>query len=95
MKATAARGEVNESNAYKFTDNFRIQTVSEPVDVIGCEHNEEEAKAIANWMAGEKGRKCVVIRNSPEAVRASKAFRKQPHRFEFRAMALKDMGVWR
>lgn len=89
------QNEVNEMNAYKFSDNFRIQTVSEPVDVIGCEHNEEEAKAVANWMAGERGRKCVVVRNSPDAVRAARAFRKSPYRFEFRHLALTDTGVWR
>lgn len=87
--------KVNEINAYRFSDNFTVQTVSEPVNVFGCEHNQQEAYALARWLAGTKGIKCVVVRNSPDEVRTAKQYRPQPLRFEHRETALRETGIWK
>ena len=89
------RPTITAMNAYKFSDNFTIQTVAEPINVFGCEHNEQEAKALAQWIESENGIKVVVIRNNFDAVRQAKAFRPTPYRFQYRDMAFKEMGVWR
>jgi len=85
---------VNEINAYKFSDNFTIQTVAAPVNVIGCEHNREEAEAIAKYLTGENGYEYVVVKNSRADVAAAKAFRSQPMRYAHREEALRAMKVW-
>lgn len=84
---------VTEFNAYKYSDNYTIQTESEPVSVIGCEHNQQEAKAVAAYYGSYHGRKMAVVKNSRSDVEAAKKFRPQPLRYQFRDEAFKACGV--
>lgn len=87
--------KVNEINAYAFSDNFTIQTISEPVNVFGCEHNEEEAKALARYLDTTQPRRVVVVKNSRADVAAAKAFRTSPFLYKFRDEAFRAMGIWK
>lgn len=83
---------VNETNAYRFSDNFAIET-EDGATCYGCEHNQQEADAVARYLANYHGRKIVVRRNGKDAVRAAKAFRSEPFQVRHRDMILKEMGV--
>lgn len=85
--------KINEITAYKFSDNFRIETVSEPISVIGCEHNKQEAEAVAKFCENKHGKKFKVVHNLPHLVQESKKFRSIPFRFEHRQEAFKELGV--
>lgn len=84
---------VNELNAYKYSDNYRIET-EDGLIVYGCEHNKEEADAIARYLANHHARRVVVRHNSKDSVRAAKKVRREPLRVQNREMILRDMGVW-
>lgn len=85
---------IHRDNAYRYSDNYTIVAVEGP-NVFGCEHNHEEAEAIAKWISYNRGHATKVIKNSPDQVRASKAIRPgDPYRYQLREEALTDMGVW-
>lgn len=85
---------VNESNAYKYADNYAIVKESTG-ECVGCEHNEQEAKAIAAYLTSYHGYRFSVFRNSKDNVRAAKLIRNgQRYQVRDREMILKDMGVW-
>ena len=84
---------INEMNSHRFADNYAI--VKKSTDqCVGCEHNQQEAKAIATYLANYHGQEYVVVRNSKDDVRDAKAIRKEPFQVRNRDMILKDMGVW-
>lgn len=87
---------VNEWNAHRFSDNYAIVRECDGLHVYGCEHNQEEAEAVAKWITGNTGTKAIVVKNGPDAVREAKAIRgdRGPLRCPAREEALVDMGVW-
>jgi hypothetical protein len=88
--------KVHADNAFRFADNFAV--VSEDgIMFHGCEHNQEEADAIATWITSTTGRKTVVIKNGPDRVRDARAIRgdREIPRYQLREEALVDMGVWK
>lgn len=87
--------EVNEMTAYKYSDNYRIES-SDGLNVFGCEHNQQEAKAIAAYLSGERGIKAVIVKNSRSDVEAAKNLRagREPIRYQFRDEAFKATGVY-
>jgi Ni,Fe-hydrogenase I small subunit len=94
--ATNTRGNemtVNATNAYRYSDNYSIET-ADGQTCYGCEHNSEEADAIARYLTNHHGRTIVVVRNGKDDVRAAKAFRSEPFQVKHRDLILKDMGVW-
>lgn len=85
---------ITQANAYRFSDNFTIQT-ADGCTFYGCEHNQQEADAIARYLSNYHGRKVVVVRNGQDAVRAAKEIRgNQVSQVKNRELILKDIGVW-
>ena len=85
---------VNEVNAYKFSDNYRVED-SEGLNVYGCEHNQEEAEALAAYLSNYHGKRVVVVKNPIDAVKASKAIRPgEPYRYRDRETAFVETGLW-
>lgn len=87
--------DVNKENAYKYSDNWAVCSTGEPRNVIGCEHNLQEASALAKWLTEHHGREYDVVHNRPALVEASKAFRDKPFRFPARDEIFAEMGVGR
>lgn len=85
--------QIHQFNAYRYSDNFAIET-EDGATCYGCEHNQQEADAIARYLSNYHGRNVVVRRNSKDDVRAAKQFRNEPSRVPQRELILKDMGVW-
>jgi hypothetical protein len=86
--------EVTAANSYRFADNFAVVR-TESGNVVCCEHNEQEAKAIAQYLCGYHGNAYHVIRNGKDAVRAAKEVRKNaPLHIKNRQLILEEMGVW-
>lgn len=83
---------VNELNAYRFSDNFAIET-ADGATCYGCEHNQHEADAVARYLANHHGRNIVVRRNGKDVVRKALEFRPAPYRVQNRELILADMGV--
>lgn len=87
--------QVTASNAYRFSDNFAIVATDETGTFYGCEHNHEEADAIARYLSNRSGRKIAVVRNGVDQVRAAREIRgNDVVRVKHRDMILKDMGIW-
>lgn len=83
---------VTSSNSYRFADNFAIVRGE---NCYGCEHNEEEAKAIAAYLSNYHGAIVSVVRNGKDQVREAKALRNgAPFHVKNRDMILRDAGVW-
>lgn len=83
--------QINEHNAHEYNDEFTILT---PAGFfVGCEHNPTEAKAVLDWLNGQRGGGYTMRRNGREEVRQAKAFRRDVLRYEWRDEALEGMGV--
>lgn len=89
-----AASQVSEFNAYRFSDNYQIVRTSDQ-EFMGCEHNKQEAEAIAKYLSGRGPHFYSVICNSKDAVRAAKGFRKEPVRVKehVRQEAFKELKV--
>jgi hypothetical protein len=89
---------ITADNAYQFADNYSIwRDDSGPmVHHYGCEHNQQEAEAIAKWIYFNKGDKTLVVKNRPDQVEKAKALRlgREVPRYQLREEALREMGVW-
>ena len=84
---------VNEINAASFSDNFTVIDV-DGIKFAGCEHNAQEAFAIAKWLTSQGGSRYIVETNTRKQVADSRRIRGGVvTRFEYRADALRDMGV--
>ena len=83
---------ITEANAYRFNDNFAIESADG--HFLGVEHNEQEARAIAQWASDYHGHEYIAFRNSIDSVRKAKSIRPNPVRFQRREEVLKEMGVW-
>lgn len=85
--------EVNEMNAYRFSDNWQI--VKENTDdCVGCEHNQTEAKAIAAYLSNYHGNKYTVRHNRIDLVRRALELRDgDVFRLKNREMILESMRV--
>ena len=92
---------VNQYNAEEYSDNYAV--FFSDGGFIGCEHNETEARMIADWITGHKGRKCIVKRNSRESVKAAKVIRGSSIAATFKGrefaidemQQLANMGMWK
>lgn len=89
---------ITADNAYQFADNFSIWRDDNGSLVMhyGCEHNQQEADAIAKWIGFNKGVKTIVVKNRPDQVEKAKALRagREIPRYQLREEALREMGVW-
>lgn len=86
--------EITAMNAYRHSDNYAIDT-ADLLTCYGCEHNEEEANAIASYLASYHGRMVIVRHVRQDLVRKALEFCGEPVRVKNREMILKDMGVWK
>jgi hypothetical protein len=86
--------EINEMNAYRYGDNFAIVRSADN-SFAGCEHNQQEADAIAKYLTGYTGSFYSVVRNSKDDIRKAKAIRRDVVRVQNREMILEQMGVGR
>lgn len=85
---------VNPTNAYMFADNFAIVRKETGI-VYGCEHNKQEADAIASYLANYHGANVAVIKNNIDCVREARKLRNNaPYYVKNRDIVLRDMGVW-
>ena len=87
--------QVDETNAYKLCDNYRIER-EDGTNCVGVEHNQQEAEAIARWLTNYHGSKYVVRKNSLDEVREAKKLRDPNNfRFKYREDVFREMGVWK
>jgi len=86
---------VTELTAYKYSDNYRVESESEPVNVFGCEHNQAEADALARYLSSTKGIKVRVVKNGRAEVAEAKKYRPTPMRCPLRDEAFEAMGIYR
>ena len=84
---------VNEFNAYAYSDNYAVLNASG--DCVGCEHNKEEADALARYLSEYHGKTYTVRANGHDAVRSAKRFRKEPLRFKDREYVFRKVGLWK
>lgn len=82
--------QVNETNAYKFGDNFQI-IVSATGNCVGVEHNKSEAEAIASYLSNHSGKIHTVVKNPIDCVKAAKSIRRDTVRVSQRDFILKEM----
>lgn len=83
--------QVNEMNAHRYCDNYALMLGD---NCLGCERNAEEAKAIAAWFSGRKGRTVEIVKNTPDQVRAALTLRGgQRLPVQYRDDMLRDMGL--
>lgn len=88
----ASDEQVNEFNAYAFSDNYTVLHPEGVDQVAGCEHNEEEARALAAYLSNYHGQTYVIRRNTPDQVRAAVAIRgNNPLRNKCRETAIKEL----
>jgi hypothetical protein len=85
---------ITADTAYKFADNFSIWS-EDGLMFYGCEHNQQEAEAVAKWIYNNRGRKTIVRKNRPDQVEKARAIRGgDVPRYQLREEALVAMGVW-
>ncbi len=84
---------ISEFTAFMYNDNFAIVKESTG-EVVGLEHNQTEAVAIAKYLANYHGQFYCVKVNNKDDVRAAKAIRSDVVRVKNRDKILADMGVW-
>lgn len=84
---------ITAMTAYRYCDNYAIET-ADGSTCYGCEHNQQEADAIARYLESYHGRHIVVRKNSKDEVRLAQSLRPTPYRVQNRHLILKEMGVW-
>jgi hypothetical protein len=85
--------QVTAANAYRFADTYQI-VKTDFDDCVGTEHNEQEAKALVAYLNSRHGGGYKFVRNSPDQVRAAKAFGKEPIPMVCRQDAFEEAGLW-
>jgi hypothetical protein len=84
--------DVNEITAHAYSDTYAI--LGPNGDCVGCEHNQTEANALAAWLDNQRGGGYTVRRNTPDQVRAAKAWFPQPVRHSCREDAFRDLAIF-
>lgn len=82
---------IEAHNAHAYNDNYRV----EDADGLNywMEHNQQEAKALAQWLSSRNGQRYSVVTIPVDTVKAAKAIRPNPSRHPLRDEAFRDMGV--
>lgn len=83
--------EINEFTAYAYSDNYSIMG---PIECVGCEHNETEAKALCSYLNGRNGGGYTVRKNRLDQVRDAKSFVATPYRHQLRDQAFAAVGIY-
>ena len=81
---------MTNETAYVLNDNYQI--IREGI-CVGLEHNQTEAKALANWLTYRSGTTHVVLRNSRSEVQSARAVRSEVFRHPLRNQSFKEMGI--